>query len=113
MNLDKTAAVPGHLRRWFKGLPWQCVLTHFSSRRPQTVAQKLEADLAVIQRKRAELEALEAQYAKDLSEARAVQEGDASQIAALEPVVQQDVRTTNFALFQQELRWAAPGCPDH
>ena len=59
----------------------------------QTVAQKLEADLTVIQRKRAELEALEAQYAKDLDEARAVQEGDASQIAALEPVVQEDVRT--------------------
>ena len=48
------------------------------------VAQKLETDLAVIQRKRAELEALEAQYAKDLEEARAVQEGDASQIAELE-----------------------------
>ncbi len=58
----------------------------------QTVAQKLEADLTVIQRKRAELEALEAQYAKDLQAARAVQEGDASQIAALEPVVQGDVR---------------------
>jgi hypothetical protein len=56
------------------------------------VAQKLETDLAVIQRKRAELEVLEAQYAKDLGEARAVQEGDASQIAELEPVVAQDVR---------------------
>ena len=56
------------------------------------VAQKLETDLAVIQRKRAELEALETQYAKDLEEARAVQEGDASQIAELEPVVAQDVR---------------------
>ncbi len=62
-------------------------------RRAQTVAQKLEADLTVIQRKRAELEALEAQYAKDLQAARAVQEGDASQIAALEPVVQGDVRS--------------------
>ena len=68
------------------------VTEHLSMRRAQTVAQKLEADLTVIQRKRAELEALEAQYAKDLQAARAVQEGDASQIAALEPVVQGDVR---------------------
>ena len=59
---------------------------------PQMVAQKLETDLAVIQRKRAELEALEARYAKDLQNAHRVQEGDASQIADLEPLVAQDVR---------------------